>query len=133
MFKLLIRWAILAVSIWAALNWVPGLHPTAGGWWFLLVLAFIFGLVNALVRPLLELLALPFIILTLGLGSLLVNTFLFWLAGYIGQNFGFGFTADGFWPLFFGALCVSIINAVLSFIFQTDAKERRPAKPKSSK
>lgn len=131
MVKLLLRLVINAAALWVALTFVPGLARTDSNWWSIFVLAFIFGLVNALVRPLLEFLTCPFIILTLGLGTLLINTALFWLAGFIGQQFGFGFVSEGFWPLFFGALITSLVSAILTLLLKDELSGRRPKKKKS--
>ena len=97
--KLLLRWLINAIALWVAVTFVPGIHAE-GGWLAFLALAVVFGLVNALVRPLINFLTCPLIILTLGLGTLLINTLLFWLSGWIGSQFGIGFTVDGFWSAF---------------------------------
>ncbi len=123
MIKLLIRWAIVALGLWVAITFVPGIHGPQD-WPSILALALIFGLVNALVRPLLTLLTCPFIILTLGLGILLINTLMFWLTGQIGQYVGVGLTFDNFWAAFFGALVVSIISVVLN-VFVKDDREWR--------
>jgi putative membrane protein len=53
----------------------------------------------------------------LGFGTLLVNTLLFVLAGWIGTQFQVGFTVDGFIPAFLGALIVSVVSFVLNLIF----------------
>jgi putative membrane protein len=123
MIKLLIRWAIVAVALWVAITFVPGISGPKD-WPSILGLALIFGLVNALLRPILTLLTCPLIILTLGLGTLLINTLLFWLSGLIGQYFGVGFTVDSFWAAFFGALVVTIVSVVLS-VFVPDDREWR--------
>jgi len=121
--RFLIRWIISAVSIFVAVMLVPGIDlisPGAPGWITLLILAFILGLLNAILRPLIMLLTCPLIILTLGLGTLLVNTFIFALAGWIGAQFGVGFTVDGFWPAFLGALVVSIVSFILNMFVRDD-------------
>ena len=123
--KLILRWAINAVAIWVAITYVPGIERTETGWLPILGLALIFGLVNALLRPLIEILTCPFIILTLGLGTLLINTLLFWLTGLIGNQFGMGFTVDGFWPAFLGALVVSVVSVVLTLILRDELRGRR--------
>lgn len=127
MTRLLLRWFINAVALWVAITVVPGIHaPTSVP--ALLGLALIFGLVNALFRPILQLLTCPLIVLTLGLFTLLINTFLFWLAGQVGEWFGVGLTVDGFWPAFFGALVVSLVSVVLSVFVRDDAERRRRAR-----
>lgn len=125
MFKLVLRWAINAFALWVAINYVPGIHQTQTGWVPILGLALVFGLINALLRPLIVLLTCPLIILTLGLGTLLINTLLFWLAGLVGNEFGIGFTVDGFWPAFLGALVVSVISTVLTLLLKDDSEGRR--------
>ncbi|MBN1428568.1 MAG: phage holin family protein [Anaerolineae bacterium] len=112
--RFLIRWMINAAAIWVAIRVVPGIVPMESSFEAYIIIALIFGLVNAVIRPLVTLLTCPLIILTLGLGTLLINTAMFWLAGEIGQKLGYGFTVDGFWPAFWGALVVSIVSAVLS-------------------
>ena len=119
MWKLLVRWGINAIALWVAITFVPGIHAQAS-WPGLLGLALIFGLVNALLRPLLSLLTCPFLILTLGLGTLLINTLLFWLSGLIGERFGVGFTVDGFWPAFFGSLIVTLVSVVLTLVLKSE-------------
>jgi putative membrane protein len=69
------------------------------------------------------LLTCPLIILTLGLGTLLINTLMFWLAGELGKSFGFGFTVDGFWPAFWGAIVVSLVSVVLSSVLGVQKRD----------
>ncbi len=127
--RLIIRWAINAVALWVAVTYVPGIEGPKD-WLAIAGLALVFGLINALVRPLITLLTCPLIILTLGLGTLLINTLMFWLTSVISQwldtQFGLaiGFTVADFWAAFFGALVVSIVSIVLS-IFLRDDRERR--------
>jgi putative membrane protein len=85
-------------------------------WYAFLAMGLIFGLVNALLRPVLMVASCPFLILTLGLGTLIVNTLLFLIAGWIGQAFQIGFTIpqQGFWYAFLGAVIVSIVSFILS-------------------
>lgn len=121
--KFLLRWLINAVALYAAVAFVPGIHPQTDNWLSFIWLALIFGLLNALLRPLLKLLTCPLILLTLGVFTLLINTFLFWLAGVVGTNFHIGFTVDGFWPAFLGGLVVSVVSVVLTGIFKEDKKK----------
>ena len=85
-------------------------------WWAFVVLALIFGLVNALIRPILMFVSCPLIVLTLGLGTLLINTVLFLIVGWLGRQFQVGFLIpeNTFWYAFLGALIVSMISFVLS-------------------
>lgn len=121
--RLLIRWLISAVAVWAAVTFVPGIKGVKGVEQIFMI-ALVLGLVNAVIRPIVALLTCPLIILTLGLGTLLINTAMFWLAGEIGRQFGFGFRVQGFWPAFFGALVVSIVSMVLSVVLGVDNRSR---------
>jgi putative membrane protein len=134
MTRLILRWAINAVAIWAAISLMQGrgIEVEAGGWAPILILAVIFGLLNALVRPVIELLTCPLIILTLGLGTLLINTLLFWLTGVIGDMFDAGFTVTGFWPAFLGALIVSLVSMALTMLLRDELKGRREPRRRES-
>jgi putative membrane protein len=123
--KFIIRWAVNAVALYAAIAIMDGngITPQNTNWLSFVWLALIFGLINAILRPLLALITCPFIILTLGLGTLLINTLMFYLAGLIGQSFGVGFTVDGFVPAFLGALIVTVVSFVLN-LFLRDTKSR---------
>ncbi len=121
--RFIMRWLINAVALYAAIAIVPGVHPQTANWLSFIWLALIFGLLNALLRPLLKFLTCPLIILTLGLFTLVINTFLFWLAGVVGTNFGVGFTVDGFWPAFLGGLIVSLVSVILTVVFKDEMKK----------
>ena len=120
MTKFILRWIINAIAIFLAIK-LPGIHLQSG-MLSIVWLALIFGLVNAFLRPLLKLLTCPLIVLTLGLFTLLINTFLFWLTGQIGQAFGIVLAFDGFWPIFWGALVISIVSIVMSLIFKDELR-----------
>lgn len=122
MSRFLLRLLINAVALYVAIRIVPGIHPQATGWLAILILALIFGVVNAFFGPLLKFLTCPLILLTLGLFTLLINTFLFWLSGRIGDIFGVGFTVDSFWSAFLGSLVVSIVSVALSLFLREDRR-----------
>lgn len=117
--RFIIRLLINAVGFYAAVYLLGGTYifPESTNWTSFLWMALIFGLVNAIIRPLLMVISCPLIILTLGLGTLLINTAMFWLAGLIGTQFGVGFTVNGFVGAFLGALVVSVVSFVLSLFF----------------
>lgn len=118
--RFLIRLIITAVALWAAVALVNGITFT-GGWLSLLIVALIFGLVNAFVRPLLKLLTCPFILLTLGLFIFVINALMLWLTSALSASLGLGFHVSGFAAAFWGALVVSIVSVLLS-IFVPDEK-----------
>ena len=123
--KFLIQLVINAVGFFVAISILrgQGIDPQGNYWANYLVLALIFGVINAILRPILTLLGCPVIILTLGLGILLINTLLFYLTGWIGTRFGVGFTVDGFVPAFLGALIVSLIGMFLNWLFRSEMKD----------
>lgn len=123
-----IRWAINALALYAAVvfvnNTIGGIRLQDPGWQSYVWMALIFGLINAFLRPVLALLTCPLIILTLGLFTLLINTFLFYLVGYIGRFFGVGFFIENFWAAFLGAIVVSVISVVLSLLLKDEGRPR---------
>lgn len=128
MVKFLLRLFVNGFAFYLAVRLLDGNGINAANlqWWGYLVLAFIFGVVNAVLRPILTTLGCPMIILTLGLGMLLINTLMFYLTGLIGTQFGVGFTVDGFWPAFWGALIVSVISFLMGlFVREPDRKRKK--------
>jgi putative membrane protein len=103
----LIRWLVTTIAVAVAVN-LPGIH--ADGWVPLIFMALFLGVINAVIRPVLLLLSLPFILVTLGLFILVVNTLTFWLAGGLVP----GFHIAGFWNAFFGSIVVSLVSWVFS-------------------
>lgn len=116
--KMLVRWAIIAVALVTAAWIVPGIDvEKSSGWIAVLVMAAVLGLVNAVVRPVLRLLALPIIVLTIGLFLLVINAFTLWLSSWIAVNaLDAGFYVKGFFPALLGGIVVSIVSTVLSAI-----------------
>jgi putative membrane protein len=121
MTRLILRWVINAVAIFLAVRFVPGISLQSG-WMSVIWLALILGLVNTFLRPLLKLLTCPLIIVTLGLFTLLINTFLFWLTGQIGRFIGINLVINGFWPAFLGGLVVSVVSVIMTLILKDEIK-----------
>src|SRR5688500_5645685 len=111
--RFLLRLIVTAVALWVAVRFVPGIGWT-GNPVGLLGVAVVFGLLNALVRPVLALLTCPLVMLTLGLFLLVLNGLMLWLTALLSTRLGLGFTVDGFLPAFIGALVVAVTSAVLS-------------------
>lgn len=122
--NLLIRWVINALALGVAAMLLPGIYVD-GGWQVLAVTALIFGLVNALIRPLVTLLTCPLIILTLGLFALVINAGMLLLASWLAGELGVGFSVDGFWPALWGGLIISMVSAALSMLLADDRERRR--------
>jgi putative membrane protein len=85
--KLLVRWVVSGLALFAAAYLVPGIHVEGQNAWIVYAaMAAILGLVNAVVRPILKFLSCPLILLTLGVFILVINAVSFWLASSIAQN-----------------------------------------------
>jgi len=125
--KALVRLAINAVALYAAIAILngKGITPQSENWASLIWLALIFGVINAVLKPVLTVVGCPILILTLGLGALLINTLLFYLAGLVGTQFGVGFTVDGFWPAFLGSVIVSLVSFTLNIFIKDDRDDDR--------
>lgn len=95
-----------------------------GGILELLVIAAVFGLVNAIIRPIITILSCPLIILTLGLFVIVINIAMLWLTIWLGYTLGLGFTCvpDLFWNLVFGALVLSVASWITN-LFLPDGNE----------
>jgi putative membrane protein len=113
--RLILRWLITTLAIFAAIYLVPGIDFSGPGWEIGLV-ALIFGLVNALLRPLLTLLTCPLVLLTLGLFAVIINALMLALTAAIAGQLGVDFRVAGFWPAVGGALLISIVTLVLSLL-----------------
>jgi len=126
MTKFILRWAINAIALYLAVLILPGIDLRSN-MVSILWLALIFGLINALFRPLIQLLTCPLIILTLGLFTLVINSFLFWLTSVIGQSFELGLIINDpvWWNAFLGGLVVSIVSVVLTMILKDELKGRK--------
>ncbi len=122
--KLLLRWLINGVALYLAAELVPGIE-TEGGWQVLLLMALIFGLVNALVRPILKFLTCPLIMLTLGLFTLVINALMLQLASWLGRQLDLGFYVENFWAAILGALVISVGSFVLTMIIGDDDKDKK--------
>lgn len=113
--KFLVRLVITAVALWAAVAIVPGIEH-GGPWINLLGVALVFGIVNAVIRPLLLMLTCPLVLLTLGLFVFILNALMLWLTGALSATLGLGFTVDGFLPALIGGLVVGIASTVLNML-----------------
>ncbi len=118
----LIRLVVNAIALWVATRIVPGV-TYEGGWGPFAAVALIFGVINATLRPLTQLLTCPLILLTLGLFALVVNGLMLWLTSSLASALDLGFHVSGFWAAFFGALVVSIVSTLLSMFVRATERE----------
>ena len=126
MSRILVRLIINGVALAAATYLVPGIDIVGEPVWApLAAMALIFGVVNALIRPLLKLLTCPLIILTLGLFILVINGLMLWAASWIGGRFGVGFEVVGFRSALLGALVVSVVSFFLTLLLRDNDRRER--------
>jgi putative membrane protein len=109
------RLLINAAALWAAIRLVPGIS-FEGDWPLLFGVSLVFGVLNAVIRPILFVLTLPFLILTLGLFTFVLNALMLWLTGAASDLFGLRFYVDGFGSAFVGALIVTVVSFALSLL-----------------
>jgi putative membrane protein len=118
---ILIRLVITAVSLWIATLLIDGIQlnatSTLGKAGTLLAVAAIFGIVNAVLRPIIKTIGCGLYVLTLGLIALVVNGLLFLLVSWISGQISLPFHVDNFWPsAVFGALLVGIVSWLLNML-----------------
>ena len=108
--RLVISLLLNALALWVVTLCNVGVHADSVP--ALIVAALVFGIVNAIVRPILLLLSLPFIVLTLGLFIFIVNGLTLWLVGALVP----GFHVDGLWAGVFGSILLGIVSWIISAI-----------------
>jgi len=125
--QLIVRWAVLALGVTLATKVVDGISCDDAN--TLIIVVVLLSFFNAVLRPLLVLFTLPFILITMGLGIVLINAFLFMLVGKLVD----GFTVETFWAALFGALIVGITNMVLSSVLGTKKSGKKQGRKRKAK
>jgi len=108
LYGLFLRFAVTALAVFVATSIVPGIEVqtlSAG-----IAAVLVLSILNALIRPILYILSLPFIVVTLGLFTVVVNALLLQLVAWMVK----GFVVQGFWASIFGALLISIVSTILN-------------------
>lgn len=122
--RLLANAAALAIATWL----LPGISLTADSTSdkviSMLIIALIFGVLNAVVKPIFTLFTSPIVLLTLGLFLLVINAVMLLLVSWIAGLVGLGWHVDSFWWAVLGALIVSVVSFLLN-AFLKDKNERR--------
>ena len=125
--KLLLRILIVAAALGVAHMLVSGIELRGGSdlskAGTLIAVALIFGVVNAVLKPIVKTIGCLFYVLTLGLIGLVVNGLLLWLCSWVAGKLTLPFHITGFWPAFWGAIIVGIVGWLLNLVFD----ERRTA------
>ena len=118
--RFVIRIIVTAFGLWVATAIVSGIRVTGSNTWenfgTLLLVALIFGLVNATIKPIVQILGCLFYIVTLGLFALVVNALLFLLVNWLAGLLNLPFEVDGFWSAFWGAIIVGIVSWVINLV-----------------
>lgn len=112
--KFIQSWFINTLAVLVAVYIVNGIHYRTP--LDLCVASLLLGILNAILRPIIMVLALPLLILTLGLFMLVINALLLYFVGFILEPH---FFVDGFWPAFWGALIISIVSLILNTLTGT--------------
>lgn len=110
---LFLRLLVTSLTLWVAVELVPGIEFT-GSPLALVGVALVFGVVNAVLKPILTILTCPLILLTLGFFTLVLNAILLMVTSTLSQSLGLGFVVDGFWPAFWGGLLIGLTSTVLT-------------------
>ena len=122
--KFVLRVLISAVALGVATWVVPGidLHAstTVKKILTLIIVALIFGVVNAVIKPIVKTVGCVFYVLTLGLIGLVVNALLLWLSSWVAGKLTLPFHITGFWPAFWGAIIVGLVGWVLNLFVHDD-------------
>lgn len=116
--QLLVRWLVLALGVMLATKIVPGIACDDGA--TLIIVVVLLSFFNAILKPLLVLFTLPFIVVTMGLGIVLINALLFLLVGRLVQ----GFHVDSFLTAVGGSVVVSLTNLAVSSFLRGSKKDR---------
>jgi putative membrane protein len=118
--KLLLRILIVAAALGVAHLAVTGIELRGGSdlkkIGTLIAVALIFGLVNAVIKPIVKTIGCLFYVLTLGLIGLVVNALLLWLCSWVAGKLSLPFHITGFWPAFWGAIIVGVVSWLLSLL-----------------
>jgi|SRR5471032_834746 putative membrane protein len=117
MMNFIIRLVVNGAALWLVPHVVAGVH--VNGFTNALIAAFVLGIVNAILKPILVILSLPLEILTLGLFTLVINACLFYL---VAQIHALGLAVDDFGSAFLGALILSIVSFILSLLFKSSSR-----------
>jgi len=118
---LLLRWVLNTFVLIIVSSLAPGVSFDT--FWSALVTSLVFGLINAIIRPIIIVLTLPVNIFTLGLFTLVINALMFWLASSVVK----GFHVDGFWSAFFGALIYWLLVTLINYLEQPKNHKSRYA------
>lgn len=119
--RIAIRIAINAVALWAAASIVGGIS-LEGGFWRILLVAAIFGVVNAVIRPIVIFLSFPAVILTVGIALIAINALML----VITDGLTTALDVEGFGSALLGALVISAVSWVVGRVLPDTKRARAP-------
>jgi len=118
----LIRLLVNAAALWVATRFVTGVTYNGAVLPFIGV-ALVFGLVNAIIRPILKFFTFPLFIVTFGLFAFVLNALMLWLTSSLSNALGLGFHVSGFAAAFWGALVVTLVSTLLGILVRDRERE----------
>jgi putative membrane protein len=123
--RLLANAGALAVATWLLSGITLTAQTTGRKVLTLLIVALIFGIVNAIVKPIFTFFTAPVVLLTLGLFLIVINALMLLLTSWISDQFDLGWSVNGFWTAVFGSIIVSIVSFIVNaFIPEKDEPRR---------
>jgi putative membrane protein len=127
--KFVLHILVVAGALAVAHLAVSGIELQGGTDWkkagTLIVVALIFGIVNAVIKPIVKTVGCALYLLTFGLIGLVVNGLLLWLSSWVAGKLSLPFHITGFWPAFWGAIIVGVISWIMGLIIDANDKSRR--------
>ena len=123
--RFILRLLITAAALWVSVQVIPGITYN-GAWTGLIGVALVFGVVNAVIRPILLSMSCPLVLLTLGLFVFVLNALMLWLTAALSGALGIDFQVAGFIPALLGGIVVGLVSTVLTILVgKRDPKARR--------
>jgi putative membrane protein len=125
--RFVLRILATAVALWVATALLAGITVSGSSAWVnaltLIAVAIIFGLVNAVLKPIIQVLGCLFYIVTLGLIAFVVNALLFLLVSWLADLLNLPFHVDGFWTALWGAIIVGFVSWAINLLIPDSPTE----------
>ncbi len=121
----LVRLVINALAIAATAWLLPGITVGGNAILTIVLVALVFGIVNAIIKPIFSFVTCGLYVVTLGLFTFIANALMLWFTKDIAKLFGLQFSIDNFWTAIIGALIISVVSFILSLILGGNTRQRR--------
>lgn len=119
--RVIVNALALAATAWL----LPGITVGGNQWVTILLVAVVFGIINAVIKPIFSFVTCGLYVLTLGLFTFIANALMLWITQFVAGWFGLEFTIDTFWTAIVGAIIISIVSFILSMFVGKDSRRRR--------